>query len=204
MRIFQTLIFGAICVLPMIVSANVPPHRIYMEEYLPLLIEKLKILEFSGPITEELAKYSMARQILEDGIYRRKGESCAGISRGEPNKSIAEKVLKDSGIKVGSATDNEGATFYMFIGPNANVYSAMVIAGLFDLYPKKFLKRHEKRWTLAKETSKAIALDPDSFEHNHRFYCILKPDKILEDCNQIYGPGSGSVLDIKKNFIDRK
>lgn len=96
-----------------------------------------------------------------------------------------------------SASDGEG-TFYMLYGPQVNIISAITVAHLFDQYVYRFLKQHKVKWEVAKETSKAIAQNPDSFELNHKFYCILKPNKIVEHCNKLYGPKSQAVLQLIK------
>lgn len=72
----------------------------------------------------------------------------------------------------------------------------MIIARLFDIYPERFIKKEKHRWFEAKEVSKAISQDIDSFELNHRFYLKIKPDEIIKKANRLYGPQHGAVLDI--------
>ena len=195
MRIFLLfIILLTICAAPQNSSANTT-HELYFNENLPTLCLKLKYSAFPGPISSILAKWALGRQVLEDGINRRFGESCAGISRGGFNKIALEKAIGRDNISVGSASDGEG-TFYHLKGHYANITSATTIAYLFDVYADKFLKRDKTQWMQSKEVSKAIQLDPDSFELNHKFYCILKPDGVIRKCNRIYGPKSSSVEDI--------
>jgi hypothetical protein len=188
----------AICVVPVTIGANTPPHRVYFQEHLPVLEERLNSGEFPGPLSRILGKIALARQVLEDGIHRRPGQSCAGISRGGFNEVALKKAIgRNPNIRIGSASDGEG-TFYMLHGPQVNIISAVTVAYLFDQYVYRFLKQHRVKWELAKETSKAIAQDPDSFELNHKFYCVLKPEKVIERCNSIYGPQAQACMDLIK------
>jgi hypothetical protein len=177
---------------------NLTPHKVYFQEHLPVLEMKLNCGEYPGPLSRILGKMALARQVLEDGINRRPGQSCAGISRGGHNEVALRKAIGgNSDIRISSASDGEG-TFYMLHGPQVNIISAVTVAYLFDQYVYRFLKQHRVKWELSKETSKAIAIDPDSFELNHKFYCILKPDKIVEKCNSLYGPKAQAVMQLIK------
>lgn len=176
-------------------------HQEYFAKYLEPTSVMLDSLYFKGPISYELGKRALGRQVLEDGIFRRPNSSVAGISIGEPNKSIVMDTLKNTNIKIGRAQDSEGGTFYSFDGDSANIYSSLIIARLFDTYINKFLKKDKKQWFMAKETSKAICQEPDSFELNHRFH-TLKPEKIIEKCCGLYGPGKGAVDDIIKRSVN--
>jgi hypothetical protein len=187
----------ALCVIPISVMADIPPHRVYFQEHLPTLEERLNRGEFPGPLAGILGKIALSRQVLEDGLHRRPGESCAGISRGGFNEVALKKAIGNSNVRISSASDGEG-TFYMLHGPQANIVSAITIVYLFDEYVNRFIRQHKVGWTLAKETSRAIAQDPDSFELNHKFHCILKPEKIVERCNRIYGPQSQVVINLTK------
>ena len=187
-----------LCVVPVSVTASTPAHKVYFENHLPVLADRLHCGEYPGPLSRILGRIALARQVLEDGIHRRPGESCAGISRGGFNDVALKKAIGgDPNIRISSASDGEG-TFYMLYGPQVNIISATTIAYLFDQYVYRFIKQHKVKWELSKETSKAIAQDPDSFELNHKFYCTLKPDKILERCNAVYGPQAQAVLSLIK------
>jgi hypothetical protein len=184
---------GVICVLPMMCGAA--SHQEYFKTFLPVLTNKLQM--FPGPLSAELAKVALGRQVLEDGISRNPNNSCAGISIGGFNKEMLHKAIDGANIKIGSASDGEG-TFYYLQGDGANLYSAMAIAYLFDFYVYKFNKKHKILWERAKEVSKAAHQQPDSFELHHQFYCVLKPDKIIESANSLYGPQSAAVMNIVK------
>lgn len=176
-------------------------HREYFDKYLEPTSVMLDALYFKGPLSYELGKRALGRQVLEDGISRKPNNSVAGISVGEPNKSIVVDTLKNTNIKIGKAQDSSGGTFYSFEGESANIYSSLIIARLFDTYIDKFLKKDKKHWHLAKETSKAICQEPDSFELNHRFHNQLKPCDIIKKANSLYGPQSQAVLDISNNNV---
>ncbi len=91
-----------------------------------------------------------------------------------------EDVVSFSWLKVGYAYDSEGGRFYQFKGDQANVYSALCIAKLFDFYVDRFLVKEQSAWLTAKEVSRAIALQPDSFELNHMFYNQLRPERTIK------------------------
>ena len=188
----------ALCVVPEAAIASTPMHKVYFQEHLPVLEMKLHCGEYPGPLSRILGKIALSRQVLEDGINRRPGQSCAGISRGGFNEIALKKAIGGNAeIRIGSASDGEG-TFYMLHGHQVNIISAATVAYLFDQYVYRFLKQHRVKWEMAKETSKAIAQDPDSFELNHKFYCVLKPEKVIERCNSIYGPQAQACMDLIK------
>lgn len=180
-------------------NSNSLTHKEYFEQHYNILVTKLHENGYPGPISNELARYALARQVLEDGIKRKSNESVAGISTGGFNKEITESVLKDSDIKVSYVTDSEGGRFYQFRGDDANLYSAIIIGNLFNFYVSKFFKKYEKNWLTLKELSKAIAVDPDSFELNHKFYTTLQKENLIIKANSLYGPGHASVLQISNN-----
>lgn len=153
---------------------------------------------YRGPIGKLLAKWALARQALEDGIKRNPNISCAGISRGEPNKSVVISVVKDTNLKIGSVRDRDGGSFYKFEGPQANLYSTLIIAKLFDSYVDRFFKKDIKMWKLSKETSHALHIDPDSFELQHKFHTTYNPEKVIEKSCNAYGPGKAAINDILK------
>lgn len=196
---FLTRVFFFFLILVFPLTSTAKTHKEYFENHYNVLVNKLHNNGYPGPVSNELAKYALARQVLEDGITRKSGESVAGISVGGFNKEITNKVLKNAEISVSYATDSEGGRFYQFKGNNANIYSAMIISNLFDFYVSKFLKKHEKTWLTVKELSKAISINPDSFELNHKFYTTLYKEHVIIKANSLYGPGHTSVLQISDN-----
>ena len=172
-------------------------HQEYFSTHLETLIFNLNQKYFPGPLSQELGKVALARQILEDGLNKGPTYSAAGISIGGFNKLIAEASIFNW-LTIGKVIDSEGGTFYSFRGEQANICSAIIISQLFDTYVDKFLKKHQKTWRLAKETSKAISCDVDSFELNHRFHNKLEPINIIEKADSLYGPNHESVKKIYK------
>ena len=193
MRFLKILVFLAI---PAVCSADA--HKNYFDTYLKNVTTRLHFSDYPGPISRELAKVALARQSLEDGIDRKSELSIAGISTGGFNRTIVEDVVSFSWLKVGYAYDSEGGRFYQFRGDQANVYSALCIAKLFDFYVDRFLVKEQSTWLTAKEVSRAIALQPDSFELNHMFYNQLRPEKTIEKANRLFGPKHDSVIRIVK------
>lgn len=186
------------CVFPL--TALGTTHKDYFDMHLPSAEQMVEAEGFKGPLGKLLAKRALARQVLEDGVKRNPNTSCAGISRGEPNKSVVISVVKDTDLKIGSARDSEGGSFYKFEGTNANLYSVLIIAKLFDSYVDRFFKKDIKVWKLSKETSYALHIDPDSFEMQHRFYTIYSPEKVIEKSCNAYGPGKTAVNVILKSY----
>ena len=191
MRLLKIMVFLAI---PAVCSADA--HKNYFDTYLKNVTTRLHFSDFPGPISHELAKVALARQSLEDGINRKTDLSIAGISTGGFNKTIVEDVVSLSWLKIGFAYDTEGGRFYQFRGDQANVYSALCIAKLFNLYVDKFLVKEQSAWLTAKEVSRAIVLEPDSFELHHLFYNQLRPEKTIEKANRLFGPKHDSVIRI--------
>ena len=171
-------------------------HQEYFDNYLNTLVKKNQEY-YPGPLSQELSRVALARQILEDGLNKGPNYSAAGTSIGGFNKVIADSTIFNW-LTVGRAVDSEGGTFYSFRGDQANICSAIIISRLFDTYVDKFLKKDQKTWQLAKETSKAISIDIDSFEKNHKFYNELEPIKIVEKADRLYGPNHESVKKIHK------
>lgn len=196
MRFLKILIFLAI---PTVCCADA--HKNYFNTYLKNVTARLHLSDYPGPISHELAKVALARQSLEDGINRRSDISIAGISTGGFNKTIVEQVVSFSWLKVGYTYDSEGGRFYHFKGDQANVYSALCIAKLFDFYVNRFLQKDQPSWYAAKEVSRAIAQEPDSFELNHLFYNQLHPEKTIEKANRLFGPKHDSVIQIVKQAV---
>lgn len=184
-------LFILICVIFLPMSSYADSYEEYFKENLHIIENRLKS-EFPGPLGSDLAKVALARQVLEDGVTRRRGESCAGISVGGFNTEIVNQVIGRDNIHKSSIFDSEGGRFYFFKGHFVNIYSAHVIAKLFDFYVYKFIPKSKVTWIKSKELSKAIHLDPDSLELNIKYHS-LNPSKIILKCNQLYGPQSGSV-----------
>lgn len=196
MRFLKVLI---LLLIPTICSATT--HKDYFDTYLKNLTTRLNLSQFPGPLSEELAKVALARQSLEDGLNRASNVSIAGISTGGFNKTIVDETIAESGLSVGYAYDSDGGRFYAFKGEQANIYSAHCISRLFDLYVAKFLTKDQKQWTQAKEVSKALVQNPDSFELNHLFYVQLSPDKTIKKANRLYGPKHESVMNIANEWV---
>lgn len=193
MRFLKIIVLMA---LPSVCLADA--HKNYFDTYLKDVTTRLHSSDYPGPLSHELAKVALARQSLEDGINRKSELSIAGISTGGFNKTIVEDVVSDTPLQIGYAYDSEGGRFYQFRGDRANVYSALCIAKLFDFYVDRFLVNEQSTWIAAKEVSRAIAIEPDSFELNHLFYNQLCPDKTIEKANRLFGPKADYVLRIVK------
>jgi hypothetical protein len=170
-------------------------HQEVFNQNYNLAVIKLKYSNFPGPLSEEMAKVALARQVLEDGPNKKSNESIAGISIGGINKTIVNETIPKH-INISSASDGTGASFYYFKGFQANLYSTLVISKLFDFYINKFLKSERRNWLLSKEISKAIQQNPDSIELYIQFYNKLNPIKIIEKANRFYGPQHESVVNM--------
>jgi hypothetical protein len=189
---FIGVVITGVAPLLSLLYAGVDPHAVYFEKHLQTVISKLEEKDFKGPIGPIMAQRALARQVLEDSLSKKPESSCAGISKGGFNSAIANEVLRDYNLSIGSARDSAGDGPFLYLkGPQANIASTIIIAKLFDFYVGKFMnKENKKAWFMAKETSKGIHLNPDSFELNHKFHCILQPDKIVKKSCSIFGPGA--------------
>jgi len=186
-------------ILPVSGEGSTFSYKEYFNNYLRATELRLRFKNFPGPLSQCIARVALARQVLEDGINRKPTESIAGISIGGFNKTILEST-KYHWIKVNVARDSEGGKFYSLSGFRANVCSAVVIGRLYDYYVGSFLKHYQKVWILSKETSKAISMDPDSFELNHRFYVVLNPSQVVEKADLIFGPNHTAVMKIAYDY----
>lgn len=195
-NLFLSWITVSTCVFPLAVSGST--HNEYFNNYLPSAERMVEDSGYRGPIGKLLAKWALARQVLEDGVKRNPNISCAGISKGEPNKSVVLSVIKDTTLKIGTAKDGEGGSFYKFEGTDANLYSTLIIAKLFDSYVERFFKKDIKTWKLSKEISHALHIDPDSFEMQLKFHTGYNPEKIIEKSCNAYGPGKAAINIILK------
>jgi len=169
-------------------------HKEYFDNYLTEAEEAMHHY-YPGPLSKDIAGMALARQILEDGLNKGPNYSVAGTSVGGFNKTIVDSTIF-SWLEVGRATDSEGGTFYSFRGARANICSALIIGRLFDLYVDKFMKKEKKNWFQAKEVSRAISYNIDSFELNHLYHSKLEPAKIVERANSLYGPQHAVIKNI--------
>lgn len=201
---YLKILISICCVLLLISTSHAITHREYFDRHLEKVEDKIQQNGFKGPISKNLAKWATSRQVLEDGVNRPSTISVAGLSIGEPNTAVVNEVLKDKEIQISKARDSEGGVFYSFKGKDANIYSAVIIAKLFNVYVYKFMKPKITEWEKAKETSHAISLNPDSFELNHKFYTQLCPEKLLEKACSIYGPGKPAINSIIKEIEKEK
>lgn len=172
----------------------------------PLIITNLKEQGFRGPFGEELAKYALIRQIIEDGSTRSHSVSIVGMSVGEPHTSI----LKSLGLNLGTTgeggmclkkiTSNENETFYAVYGPRANVCSATAIALLWDQYVNNNQKHrfgHEENttWNASKNISWHFSCDTFS-RADIAFYDSMTSmrNKVFQKVNYIYSSTAASTI----------
>lgn len=198
-------VFYVVCLI-LLVSVtflNASPHKNYFDNYLNQVSLMLETSGFKGPLSNDLAKVSLARQVLEDSVTRNPSYSVAGISIGGFNSDIVSNTVKNSQLKIGHVYDSGGGKFFSFKGSHANIYSAVSIAKLFDFYPIHLLKKYKIRWILSKQVSHGIFCNQDSYELRHLYYNILEPEKIIQECNKIYGPKSESVMQIVNSSISQ-
>ena len=161
MRLYDKKYILFVCIIMIIPSIcySITHQDVFEKNYESSII--IQHSHFPGPISKEIAKVALARQILEDGPNRHINESIAGISVGGFNKEIVDNYLPKH-LSIGYIHDSDGNKFYHFKGNNAYLGSVLVISKLFDYYITKFIKTEKKNWFLAKEVSKAIQQQPDS------------------------------------------
>lgn len=194
MKIFYVIL--VLVSLVFVTFLNASPHKNYFDNYLNQVSLMLETSGFKGPLSEDLAKISLGRQVLEDSVTRRPDYSVAGISIGGFNSDIVKDTVKETHLKISHVYDSEGGRFFSLHGAHANVYSAISIAKLFDFYPYQLLKKHKVKWMLSKQISYAIHCNKDSYELRNLYHNVLKPETIIQESNKIYGPKSESVMQI--------
>lgn len=170
------------------------------------VVDQLKDHGFQGPLAEEVGKYALIRQMIEDGQDREHSVSIVGMCPGGANeRAMCDAGLtlgetNEKGIRLGKITSN-GETFYALYGPRSNVLSAVAITLLWDRYvnsdqTQRFKDEEIHAWNVSKEISRRIYTKAASAQEVERYYGELaKPRRnAIEKANCTYSPTAAAAI----------
>jgi hypothetical protein len=180
--------------------------------YYTSIISLLEKFGFAGPFAEELAKFALMRQLIEDGTNRPHTVSMVGMVPGGINKRVVEKMglkrgeVNEHGLKLTSVTANDGQGSYALYGPMANVWSSLAIVLVWDEYINsgQFGIKQELvlAWNESKDLSYKIAIGIGDKEVVTKYETELSAarEKAIKRVNSMYGPGGSSIENLVKNL----
>lgn len=202
----------------LIVVTATHTHAKSIEEHIlvhyKLVCDELQKRGFQGPFAQEVAKFALVRQIIEDGQTREHSVSIVGMSPGGTNGQVLDELglvmgkSNHDGLSLQKLTSNEGETFYCIKGPRANVCSATAITLLWDKYVNGALKAafnpsEVSVWNESKTISRKIA-DNSATENEIAAYegeLAAPRRKIIEKANRCYSPtAAGAITKIVKDM----
>jgi hypothetical protein len=195
-------------------SASIPngDYTSHVLCYYTRIVELLEKFGFNGPFAEELAKFALLRQLIEDGTNRPHTVSMVGMVPGGLNKKVVEKMglkhgeTNEVGLKLTRVTANDGQGSYALYGPLANVWSCLAIVLVWDEYINsgQFSIKQDliSAWNLSKELSCRIAQgDADRCaKDTYETELSQAREKAIKRVNQMYGPGSSSIEGLVKSL----
>jgi hypothetical protein len=207
-------------VLVLVMFAAMEANAKSIEEHIlvsySLVVDQLTNRGFGGPLADEVGRFGLVRQLIEDGQNRKHSVSIVGMSLGGANES----VLKELGLKMGETneagftlkkvTSSDGETFYALYGPRANVCSAVAIALLWDkyinqAYTSSFTREQIEAWNKSKEISRKICRNKATAEEIEKYYGELAVPrrKAIEKANRMYSPtAAGAITKIVSDMKD--
>jgi len=164
----------------------------------PLVLERLQEEGFHGPFCEEIARFAVLRQIIEDGPTREHSVSIVGMSTGGMNKEVMNHLgliqgnKNNDGLVLKTVDTNDGQRCYAIYGPRADVTSTVAIALLWDKYVNElpsFKDQERSAWNQSKKISETLAKGETSDETKHEFASCLASEtrKVLAKANRMYG-----------------
>jgi len=181
-----------------------------------LVVDQLKDRGFGGPLAEEVGRFGLIRQLIEDGQNREHSVSIVGMSVGGANG----RVLSELGLTLGGSNEDgftlkkvrssDGETFYAVYGPRSDVCSAVAIALLWDkyindAYPASFTREEIQAWNMSKDISCKIRCNQATSEEIHKYYGDFAAPrrKVIEKANRMYSPtAAGAITKIVKDMQD--
>ncbi len=164
----------------------------------PLVLERLQEEGFHGPFCEEVARFAVLRQIIEDGPTREHSVSMVGMSPGGMNKEVMNRLglipgnKNNDGLVLKTVGTNDGQRCYAIYGPRADVVSTVAIALLWDKYVNEMpsFKLEEKiAWNQSKAISEKLAKGETGHEAGRAMLTCLAAEtrKVLAKANRMYG-----------------
>jgi hypothetical protein len=178
-----------------------------------LVLEKLQEQGFHGAFGEEVGRFAVLRQIIEDGPTREHSVSIVGMCPGGMNKEVMNRMglipgmKNQDGLVLRTVGTHDGQQSYAIYGPRADVTSTVAIALLWDKYVNEmpYFKIEEKRaWNQSKAISEGIAKGDISHEAVHLTLAYVSDEakKVLAKANRMYG--SLAATQIQRMASDMK
>jgi hypothetical protein len=172
-----------------------------------LVVDELKDRGFGSPLAEEVGRFGLIRQLIEDGQNRDHSVSIVGMSLGGANESVLRELgltmgaTNDAGFTLKKVTSSDGETFYAVHGPRANVCSAVAIALLWDkyinhAYTSSFAREQVEAWNRSKEISCKMCCNQataEEIEDYHGELAALRR-KAIEKANRMYSPTAAGAI----------
>lgn len=164
----------------------------------PLVLERLQEEGFYGPFGEEVARFAVLRQIIEDGPSREHSVSMVGMSPGGMNKEVMNHLglipgnENNKGLVLKTVGTNDGQRCYAIYGPRADVTSTVAIALLWDKYVNEMpnFKPEEKHaWNQSKAIAEKLAKGEAGDVAGRAVLTSLAGEtkKALAKANRMYG-----------------
>jgi hypothetical protein len=170
------------------------------------VVDQLQEHGFQGPLADEVGRYALIRQVIEDGQDREHSVSIVGMCPGGANeRAMCDVGLKlgepnEKGIRLGKVTSN-GETFYALYGPRANVLSAVAVTLLWDKYVNedqthRFKDEEIHAWNVSKLISRRIAANAANAQEVERYYGELASPRrnAIEKANRTYSPTAAAAI----------
>ncbi|MEW6114565.1 MAG: hypothetical protein AB1664_20695 [Thermodesulfobacteriota bacterium] len=193
----------------LVLAASWPSEARTVEEHIlvryAMVLEKLKARGFDGPFGEQVARFAMMRQLVEDGSNRDHSVSIVGMVPGGMNKEVmthlglvlGQRNHEDLTLK--SVGAHDGQQSYAIYGPRADVASTVAIVLLWDKYVHElpcFKKDEIRAWNQSKVISKKLAKREASEQAALIFRTSVAEDgrKVLEKANRLYSPTAASHI----------
>ncbi len=164
----------------------------------PLVLERLQEEGFHGPFGQEVARFAVLRQIIEDGPTREHSVSMVGMSPGGMNKEVMNHLglipgsKNNDGLVLKTVDTNDGQRCYAIYGPRADVASTVAIALLWDKYVNEmpnFKLEERLAWNQSKAISEEIAKGETSDAAGRAVLASMADEtrKVLAKANRMYG-----------------
>jgi hypothetical protein len=207
-----------VCILLAPVVANAKSIEEHILVSYGLVMDQLGERGFEGPLADEVGRFALIRQLIEDGQNREHSVSIVGMCPGGAN----ERVMCELGLTLG-ATNQEGLTlkkvtsngetFYALYGPRADVYSVVAVALLWDKYvneaqTSRFKDEEIHAWNVSKEISRRINAKAATAEEIDRYFGQLAAPRrhAIEKANRMYSPTAAAaitrIVDNMKEIFD--
>jgi hypothetical protein len=203
-------------VILVLVTAGYADARTIEENILvryPLVLERLQNEGFHGAFGEQVARFAVLRQIVEDGPTREHSVSMVGMCPGGMNKEIMNHMglvpgtKNQDGLVLGTVDAHDGQQSYAIYGPRADVTSTVAIALLWDKYVNElpYFKLEERlAWNQSKAISERIAKGEISDEAVRLVLTSVsdKAKEVIAKANRMYG--SLAATQIQRMVKDMK